>query len=158
MPQKRERTIIVGFRENIKFEFPTSLKERVKLEDFLDPEAELDEKLRATDRIIKKRLESIKEKPFFPSMWHENKSGNISVLPYSVTLRAGASHNYLLVNGNRHLSSKELLRFQGFPDNFNVVVKYSALKKQIGNSVPIPMIKAVAVKMLESLEAVKKLK
>lgn len=152
LPQKRERTIIVGFRENLNFEFPNPFKFKANLKDFLDPEADKDVSLKASDYIINKRINSLKEKPFFPSMWHENKSGNISVLPYSVTLRAGASHNYLLVNGNRHLSQNELLKFQGFPRNFKIVVKHSVLKKQIGNSVPIPMIESVASKIVEAIK------
>ena|SRR5205814_8789375 len=95
----------------------------------------------------------LKEKPFYPSMWHENKSGNVSVLPYSVTLRAAASHNYLLVNGIRRLSSRELLRFQGFPENFKIVLKHSAIRKQAGNSVPVPLIRAVAKEIIKSINA-----
>lgn len=39
-----------------------------------------------------------------PSIWNENKSGNVSSYPYSCALRAGASYNYLLVNGERRLT------------------------------------------------------
>lgn len=153
LPQKRERTIIVGFKNSIKFEFPKKSLKAAKLKDFLDEENDNEPSLRASDYIINQRLKRLKEPPFFPSMWHENKSGNISVLPYSVALRAGASHNYLLVNGKRRLSSRELLRFQGFPDDFKIAVKHSAIRKQAGNSVPVPMIRAVAKEMLKSLRA-----
>lgn len=153
LPQKRERTIIVGFKDNLPFEFPKPLNKKPDLKDFLDPEADKDTSLRASDYIITQRLNRLKEPPFFPSMWHENKSGNISVLPYSVALRAGASHNYLLVNGERRLSSRELLRFQGFPEKFKLAVKHSAIRKQAGNSVPVPMIRAVAKQMLKTLRA-----
>lgn len=151
LPQKRERTIIVGFKDNIPFDFPKPNSKPAKLKDFLDEENDNDKSLRASDYIITQRLNRLKEPPFFPSMWHENKSGNISVLPYSVALRAGASHNYLLVNGQRRLSSRELLRFQGFPEDFKLAVKHSAIRKQAGNSVPVPMIRAVAQEMLSSL-------
>jgi len=151
LPQKRERTIIVGFKDNIAFDFPKPFSKPANLKDFLDEENDKDASLKASDYIITQRLNRLKEPPFFPSMWHENKSGNISVLPYSVALRAGASHNYLLVNGQRRLSSRELLRFQGFPEDFKLAVKHSAIRKQAGNSVPVPMIRAVAQEMLKSL-------
>lgn len=151
LPQKRERTIIVGFKDNITFDFPKPFSKPANLKDFLDEENDNDASLKASDYIITQRLNRLKEPPFFPSMWHENKSGNISVLPYSVALRAGASHNYLLVNGQRRLSSRELLRFQGFPEDFKLAVKHSAIRKQAGNSVPVPMIRAVAQEMLKSL-------
>jgi len=155
LPQKRERTIIVGFLDNVDFEFPKPNAKRADLKDFLDKKNDKDPTLQASDYIIKRRLERLKEDskndPFYPSMWHENKSGNISVLPYSVTLRAGASHNYLLVNGTRRLSSRELLRFQGFPESYKLAVKSSAIRKQAGNSVPVPLIRAVARQMIKAL-------
>lgn len=153
LPQKRERTIIVGFKENIPFSFPKPKVKRADLKDFLDPENDKDDSLKASDYIINNRRLKLKEEPFYPSMWHENKSGNVSVLPYSVTLRAGASHSYLLVNGVRRLSSRELLRFQGFPENFKIVLKHSAIRKQAGNSVPVPMIRAVAKEVIKSINA-----
>lgn len=155
LPQKRERTIIVGFRKKLSFKFPEPQKERADLKNFLDEENDHDDSLKASDYIIQRRIKKLKDKPFYPSMWHENKSGNISVLPYSVALRAGASHNYLLVNGKRRLSTRELLRFQGFPETFKLVVKHSAIRKQAGNSVPVPMIRAVAEQMLKVLRAEK---
>lgn len=94
----------------------------------------------------------VKKNPPVPSIWHENKSGNISALEYSCALRAGASYNYLLVNGTRRLTPRELLRLQGFPDTFKVVVPYTQIKKQTGNSVTVPVIRAVAQAMLESIQ------
>jgi DNA (cytosine-5)-methyltransferase 1 len=151
LPQKRERIIIVGFRENIPFVFPKPQNKSPQLKDFLEPESNKDPALQASDYIIKARLAKLKEKPFYPSVWHENKSGNISVLPYSVALRAGASYNYILVNGKRRLSSRELLNLQGFPKKIKIAVKHSAIRKQAGNSVPVPMIKAVAKQMFNSI-------
>ena len=55
---------------------------------------------------------SHKEQPVsythLPSIWHENKSGNISSYPYSCALRAVDSYNYLLVNGERRLTPREM--------------------------------------------------
>lgn len=125
LPQKRERTYIVGFRENIDFSFPEPYNIKPKLSDILEPDHVVDSSLFASEKIKQKRLERLKVKPFYPSIWHENKSGNISVLPYSCALRRGASYNYLLVNGIRRPSSRELLRLQGFPDSFKIVVSHS---------------------------------
>lgn len=41
-----------------------------------------------------------------PTIWHENKGGNISAYPYSCALRAGASYNYLLVDGEIRLTER----------------------------------------------------
>ena len=85
-------------------------------------------------------------------MWHENKGGNISVLPFSCALRAGASYNYLLVNGVRRPSGRELLRLQGFPEDFESVGNMMQVRKQTGNSAAIPVVQAIAEKMRQALE------
>lgn len=45
-----------------------------------------------------------------------------------------------------------MLRLQGFPDNFKIVVSYQAMRKLTGNSVAVPVIKAVAAKMIEAIQ------
>lgn len=151
LPQKRERVFIAGFKENLKFKFPKGYGKFLPLEKFLESDTEIDQKLFASEIIVQKRLERLKSEPFFPSVWHENKGGNISVLPFSCALRAGGSYNYLLVNGNRRLSPRELLRLQGFPEDFKIVVSYQAMRKLTGNSVAVPVVRAIAAEMLKSL-------
>ena len=151
LPQKRERTIIVGFKENIKFSFPKPFTTKALLAPLLENEAEIDKKHFASEHIRQRRMEKVKPNYPIPSIWHENKSGNISALEYSCALRAGASYNYLLVNGIRRLTPRELLRLQGFPDSFKIVVPDTQLRKQAGNSVSVPVIKAVAEEMLKSM-------
>jgi len=152
LPQKRERIIIVGFRENLKFNFPQPQKLSKTLQEILESESEIDPKLFAAPTIIEKRLDRLKIKPFYPSIWHENKSGNISILPFSCALRSGASYNYLLVNGIRRLSPREMLRLQGFPEDFKIVVSYTAMRKLTGNSVAIPVIEAVAKEIMIAMD------
>ena len=150
LPQKRERVIIVGFQseslcERFDFNLP---KQKYDLKDILEPDTEIDPSLFASPRIIEKRRASVVGKNvFYPSIWHENKAGNISVLDYACALRTGASYNYLLVNGIRRPSSRELLRLQGFPDSYKIVVSHSEIRRQTGNTVPVPMIRAVAKKI-----------
>ncbi len=152
LPQKRERIIIVGFKENIDFTFPTPLGYYQPLSQILEPDDAIDLSYFATTKIVSNRLEKIKKSYLTPSIWHENKGGNISALPYSCALRAGASYNYLLVNGKRRLTSRELLRLQGFPETFKIVVSYQAMRKLTGNSVAVPVIKAVAGQTIEAIK------
>ncbi len=152
LPQKRERIFIVGFREPLAFNFPQGNGTYKSLSEILEPDEQVDLTLFASDRIQKSRLEKCKIDPFYPSIWHENKGGNISVLPFSCALRAGASYNYLLVNGIRRLSGREMLRLQGFPEDFKIVVNNTQLRKQTGNSVAIPVVSAIAEKMIEALQ------
>ncbi len=152
LPQKRERVIMVGFRDKSKsedFDFNFH-KKTYNLQDIIEDDSQIDQRLFASDDIVNKRKEKVKDKKlFYPSVWHENKAGNISVLPYACALRTGASYNYLLINGIRRPSSRELLRFQGFPEKFRIAVSHSDIRRQTGNSVAIPVIRAVAQKMVD---------
>ena len=145
LPQKRERVVIVGHREPIMFTFPSPEKPYKPLTEIL--ENTVDDKYFASDYIRQKRKDK-HQSSFYPSIWHENKSGNICSYPYSCALRSGASHNYLLVNGERRLTPREMFRLQGFPDWYKIVVSDAQAKKQAGNAVPVNMIKAVVEKFL----------
>ena len=151
LPQKRERIFIVGFRDPIAFAFPKPIGSYKPLSEVLEPDEAIEPSLFASERIQTSRREKCKGTPFFPSVWHENKGGNISVLPFSCALRANASYNYLLVNGVRRLSGREMLRLQGFPEDFEIVGNMMQIRKQTGNSVAVPVVHAIAEKMLEAL-------
>ena len=153
LPQKRERVIIVGFKENHPFEWPRHQPLKKTLAAILEADACVHKKHFASEKIrlsVEARLVG-KKVPPAPWICHENKAGNISPLPYSCALRAGASYNYLLVNGRRRLTPRENLRLQGFPEDFPTVVPDSAIRKQCGNSVPVAMIEAVAKQVVEAL-------
>jgi len=148
LPQKRERVIIVGFYKPMVFLFPQKQKNFTPLSDIL--EKEVDKKFYASDYIREKRW--IEHTPaVIPSIWHENKAGHISSYPFSCALRAGASYNYLLVNGERRLTPREMLRLQGFPDTFKIAVSESQTRKQAGNAVPVNIIRAVFEALLPVL-------
>jgi len=130
LPQKRERTLIVGFlNHDILFKWPEKIKKYKPLSELL--ELAVDEKHFASPHIVEKR-KARHTSHHFPSIWHENKSGNISSYPFSCALRAGASYNYLLVNGERRLTPREMLRSQGFSDHFKIVCTDSQTRKQAG--------------------------
>lgn len=155
VPQKRERIIIVGFLDNVRFTFPEALATRASLADVL--EQDVDEKYYVKDRIRESRLMRLKD-PAFPRPYisHENMAGSITPHHYSSCLRAGASANYILINDERRPTEREMLRLQGFPEDFKVVVSYGKLKHQTGNSVAVPVIKAVARQMISALKEFEK--
>jgi len=153
LPQKRERVMIVGFKKNHPFEFPKPQSLTKTLAEVIEQDSQVDKKHFASDKIKLSVAERMVGKKVPPKPWicHENKAGNISPLPYSCALRAGASYNYLLVNGIRRLTPRENLRIQGFPENFPTVVADSAIRKQCGNSVPVSMIEMVAKQIVDAL-------
>jgi len=153
LPQKRERIIIVGFRNNRKFEFPKGTEERLTLKDILEDDDKVSKEYWLSEKIKRQRAQAVEGKwVFYPSIWHENKAGNIGIHSYACALRANASYDYLVVNGVRRLTIREMFRLQGFPEEFKPIGSYTALRKLMGNSVPIPMIQKVAESMLQSME------
>ncbi|MGE3800512.1 MAG: DNA cytosine methyltransferase [Candidatus Kapaibacterium sp.] len=148
LPQKRERVFIVGFSNPTNFYWPEENIPMASLTSIL--EDNVPEEFYASDFIRNKRLDKhpITEEP---TIWHENKSGHISAYPYSCALRAGASYNYLLVNGERRLTPREMFRLQGFPDTFEIVSNYSQARKQAGNSLPVTVAQAVIENVLRAL-------
>lgn len=152
VPQKRERIIIVGFREYTLFSYPEPLpvSKRKTLADIL--EKNVDKKYYVKESIRDSRRARLKD-PDYPKPYisHENMAGSITPHPYSAALRAGASANYILINDERRPTEREMLRIQGFPDDFKIVVPYGKIRHQCGNSVAVPVIKAVAEQMMIAL-------
>lgn len=146
LPQKRERLLFVGRlreRGGLKgFRWPDPVPEahRKLLSDILEERP--DPKHTASSAVRQARAMKYSA-PSSPMIWHENKSGHIKAHPFSCALRAGASYNYLLVDGQRRLTPREMLRLQGFPDHFEMICSDSQTRKQAGNAVPVPMIAAV---------------
>ena len=145
LPQKRERILIVGSKKPFVMDWTFDIGRRKTLEDIL--EDNVDAKYYASPEIVAKR-KTMHTSSSYPSIWHENKSGNVSSYPYSCALRAGASYNYLLVNGERRLTPREMLRLQGFPDSFKIVVSDTQARKQAGNAIPVDMVAKVIEKFL----------
>lgn len=153
VPQKRERIIIVGFLDAVDFTFPEPVPKcnQKSLVDIL--EDNVDEKYYVKASIRQSRLERLRDKNYpRPYISHENMAGTVTPHPYSAALRAGASANYILINDERRPTEREMLRIQGFPDTYKIVVSYSKLKHQCGNSVAVPVIKAVAKQMIKALK------
>jgi DNA (cytosine-5)-methyltransferase 1 len=148
LPQKRERVFIVGFKKPCFFEWPKGGVPMTPLSKVL--QENVAKKHYASERIRQSRQEQV-VRPKGLTIWHENKAGHISVYPYSCALRAGASYNYLLVNGERRLTPREMFRLQGFPDSFKIVCNDGQSRKQAGNSLPVPVAQKVIEKVIEAL-------
>jgi DNA (cytosine-5)-methyltransferase 1 len=151
LPQKRERVLIAATQDSFKeFPWPKIKKEMTPLSEILEKNP--DPKHLVSDRIKRSRAKEHKSKHEL-SIWHENKAGNISSYPYSCALRAGASYNYLLVNGKRRLTSREMLRLQGYPESYEIVCNDSQTRRQAGNSVPVPLVAAGIEGILNVVQA-----
>ncbi len=145
LPQKRERILIVATLWDSAIVWPNKDASMRPLDDLLeaDPEAR-----HFVSTRIRKARQDAHQAETSPMIWHENKAGNIASHPFSCALRAGASHNYLLVDGKRRLTPREMFRLQGFPDSYSMPSSDAAARRLTGNAVPVPMVRAVIRQVL----------
>ena len=157
IPQNRERIYIVGFK-NIdyfnKFSFPETINLTIKISDLL--ENTVPEKYYYNGKPLFEKLKNhVKEGGIY--QWRrqyvrENKKG---VCPTLTANMGMGGHNVPIIkdkNGIRKLMPVECLRIQGFPKDYKLPeLADSALYKQIGNSVSVPVVEAVAKQMMKAM-------
>lgn len=124
VPQHRPRLYMVGFKDkNIKFEFPKPVELKLTMSDVFG--GKVDKKVGYTLRV------------------GGRGSG----------LNDRRNWDTYLVDGEvRRLGPKEGLKMQGFPDDFVFPVSEGQAMKQLGNSVAVPAIQAVAHNLIKALE------
>jgi DNA (cytosine-5)-methyltransferase 1 len=172
VPQNRERIIIVGINKNkvsgkhkdiIKdvFRFPKATQKSTCLGKILESNIEkhtraytISSKMWRGHRERKKR-NAANGKGFGYVLVNHNS-------PYANTISARywKDGSEILIDQSdigcsrpRTLTEREAANLQGFPKNFRVdAVSKKELYKQMGNSVAIPMIKAVCKKLIASLD------
>lgn len=163
VPQNRERLFIVGFDkdffaidEGFKFNFPIPPKSITLLGNIL--EENVDEKYTISDKLYEGHLRRKKE--------HKEKGNGFgfSVFDASSRYTNTLSARYykdgseiLISQGDnknpRKLIPRECARLQGYPETFIIPVSDTQAYKQFGNSVAIPVVKAVSDKIIEQLTA-----
>lgn len=89
-------------------------------------------------------------------VWITDKGGLVSHRPYALTLRADPSHNSQLVDGERRFTEREMLRLQGFPDDFDLEgLSYGAAQRLCGNSVPVNVVAAILESIARAFSSVR---
>ena len=159
VPQNRERIYIVGFKNKDyadKFRFPEPVKLTVSIRDLL--EKNVAEKYYYNgkplfDRIKKDVKDEGKVYQWRRQYVRENKKG---VCPTLTANMGTGGHNVPIIKdkkGIRKLTPLECARIQGFPKDFLLPeIADSALYKQFGNSVSVPVVEAVAKQMMKAME------
>ena len=160
VPQNRERLYIVcfGYKEHyLKFKFPKPVKKTKSIRSLLD--SNVSEEFSYKNSRYYDKLKDTMKNPDTLYQWRrtyvrENKKGLCPTL--TANMGTGGHNVPLLLDGDdiRKLTPRECARFQGFPDSFVLPKELpnSELYKQIGNSVSVPVVKAIAKNILAVFE------
>jgi len=150
LPQNRERIYIVGFldeKSSVAFNFPEKTPLVNTIVDCLEDKVE--DKYYYTGKPLYSKLKDDIIKKNTVYQWRrkyvrENKS---NVCPTLTANMGTGGHNVPLVLDKkdiRKLTPRECANFQGFPQDYQLPdIADSHLYKQFGNSVSIPVIKAI---------------
>lgn len=158
VPQNRERIYIIAFLDHsIEFEFPQKIEQGLQVKKLL--QNKVDDKYYYNDKPLYEKIKDDVNNPESIYQWRrqyvrENKSG---VCPTLTANMGTGGHNVPIVRdkkGIRKLTPRECLNFQGFPENFILPSNQvdSQLYKQSGNSVVVPVINHIALKIKNILE------
>lgn len=149
IPQKRERVFVVSIRNDItlnNFNFPQGEPLEIDLDEFLDFELEVDDKYYLTDE----QIYSINNSKF------SQRRGVLQEKYYCDTLLARDYKDPKCIRvGNkiRRLTPNEYLKLMGFEninfDKLNNAISDSQLYKQCGNSVSVPVVKAILQSLID---------
>lgn len=160
VPQNRERIYIVAFHGKTNFEFPEGAREKTRLGDIL--EDKVNEKYTISDKLWaghqRRKREHIEKGNGFGYCLFNKESEYTSTM----SARYYKDGSEILIeqkNKNpRKLTPREAARLQGYSEDFVIPVSDVQAYKQFGNSVAVPVIRAIAervVKELKKLEPVK---
>lgn len=168
VPQNRERIFIIGFDKDYFgkfdfyhrfFSFPDKILTKTRLGDILEDSKQVDEKYTISEKLWnghRKRKEEHLAKGFGFGYCLFNEDSE-----YTSTLSARyyKDGSEILIDQSkigkrpRKLTPRECARLQGFPENFNInTVSDVQLYKQFGNSVTVPVIRALSKKILKAIE------
>lgn len=172
VPQNRERIYIVGFKENIQFEFPIkeplqkSVKDIIE-ENVVSSKYYLSETYLNTLRKHRARHES-KGNGFGYEILDPNGISNTLVVggmgkertlyfddrltdfTPKTNIKGEINKEYI-----RKTTPREWARIQGFPDSFKIPVSDAQAYKQFGNSVSVPVINKIAINILRAIDSKK---
>lgn len=153
VPQNRERIYIIGFLGKTNFSFPEPLNKKTRLGDIL--EKNVNPKYTISDKLWKghqrrKREHMEKGNGFGYSMFNEN-----SEYTSTISARYYKDGSEILIEQKgknpRKLTPREAARLQGYDDSYKIPVSDAQAYKQFGNSVAVPVIKALAREIVAAL-------
>ncbi len=154
VPQHRERIFIVGFKEDVEFDFPEIKGPHPKvgsiLEENVDAKYILSRKLWTYLKNYAKRQKAKGNGFGYGLVTEKDVSRTMSA-------RYGKDGAEILVSRGgrknpRRLTPRECARLMGYPDDFIIPVSDTQAYKQFGNSLVVPVAERIAQSVVQQLE------
>lgn len=147
VPQKRERVIIVGFRDEADltaFKYPEEVKTKHVLGDVIDETANFDEKWFFSEKAVA-GMKKVQEKMNKGRAQQLDEPCN-TISSHLAKVSLNSTDPVYYINGRyRRFTPSEAARIQSFPDTFKfAAVSESKQYKAIGNAVPPVMMWHIA--------------
>ncbi len=166
VPQKRERVIFIGKKNNLNLQiiFPTEthneigdiLPKWISVREAIDDLKDIDEDENISQIYTKhtnKFLEKIENTEIGKSVNKKYTEAFYRCYPDrpSPTVKENHGGVFIHYEKNRVMTPRELARLQSFPDDFIFKGSKSSILKQLGNAVPCGLSEAIAGSVLKSL-------
>lgn len=159
LPQNRERVYIVCFKNQndySNFSFPKKTPFRKSIKDMLQSNIGSEYYYTNTRYYEQLKQEITNKETCYQWRRHYVRENKNNLCPTLTANMGTGGHNVPLIldnQGIRKLTPRECARLQGFPDEYILpeFLPKSALYKQIGNSVSVPVIEAIARNILFAL-------
>ncbi len=155
VPQNRERIYIVAFKEKLNFQFPAPIKKLVSVGDIL--EEKVDDKYTLSDKLWEGHQRRKQQHINRGNGFGYSLFGIKSKYTSTISARYYKDGSEILIEQEgknpRKLTPREAARLQGFPDDFLIPVTDVQAYKQFGNSVAVPVIRAIAKEICYTLQA-----
>ncbi|MBQ6501545.1 MAG: DNA (cytosine-5-)-methyltransferase [Mogibacterium sp.] len=174
VPQNRERIYIVCFRDDLnigEFIFPTGTGKQVCIRDIMES-APIPSKYYLSDVYVD-TLKAHKARHAAKGNGFGYEIRDLDGVAGTIVCGGMGRERNLIIDSREHsmvptthikgeinkedirkMTPREWARLQGFPDDFKLVLSDTHLYKQFGNSVTVPVIEAIALKVKEVLDAV----
>jgi DNA (cytosine-5)-methyltransferase 1 len=158
LPQNRRRLFVVGFKEDVDFEFPNTIELEATMQDYLQEQCKVGTLIYEDESIQYSNIKGKVDDKYFLSekLYNYVMAGGTKTFyqkpiidlpiarPILSTMgnrhRAGID-NYVTVDGKvRMLTEREAHRLMGFADDYKIVVSRAQAYKQAGNSIAVPVL------------------
>jgi|TARA_B100001971_G_C18223506_1_gene558789 DNA (cytosine-5)-methyltransferase 1 len=155
VPHNRQRVFIVGFLDHSAgFSFPESKGKKIRVGDILEKHA--DSKYTISDKLWEGHQRRKSEHKAKGNGFGYGLFNSKSEYTNTISARYYKDGSEVLIDQERKnprkLTPRECARLQGFRGSFKIPVSDNQAYRQFGNSVAVPVIKAIAKEMLEYIK------